>query len=103
VSGQPTWDRRAERGRGVGQKWQRSCRRLERGQGSIRLSGQDLLEDARGGQIAPPEKLEKLVTERALDKNKRTIVSRGSGVAAAGSYFALKAADFHNVAVYDGS
>jgi thiosulfate/3-mercaptopyruvate sulfurtransferase len=72
-------------------------------QGSVRLSGQDLLEDARGGQIAPPEKLEKLVTERALDKNKRTIVSCGSGVAAAGSYFALKAAGFHDVAVYDGS
>jgi thiosulfate/3-mercaptopyruvate sulfurtransferase len=72
-------------------------------QGAIRLSGQDLLEDARGGQIAPPEKLEKLVAERELDKNKRTIVSCGSGVAAAGSYFALKAAGFHDVAVYDGS
>jgi thiosulfate/3-mercaptopyruvate sulfurtransferase len=72
-------------------------------QGAIRLSGQDLLEDARGGQIAPPEKLDKLVTERALDKDERTIVSCGSGVAAAGSYFALKAAGFKNVAVYDGS
>jgi len=71
--------------------------------GAVRLSGQDLLEDARGGQIAPPETLERLVSERNLDKNKRTIVSCGSGVAAAGSYFALKAAGFRDVAVYDGS
>jgi thiosulfate/3-mercaptopyruvate sulfurtransferase len=47
--------------------------------------------------------LNRLVSERRLDRGKRTIVSCGSGVAAAGSYFALKAAGFVDVAVYDGS
>jgi len=71
--------------------------------GAVRLSGQELLEDARGGRVAERETLDRLVSERRLDRNKRTIVSGGSGVAAAGSYFALKAAGFHDVAVYDGS
>jgi thiosulfate/3-mercaptopyruvate sulfurtransferase len=70
---------------------------------AIRLSGSQLLEDANGGRIANPETLRRLVAERHLDRGKRTIVSCGSGVAAAGSYFALKAAGFADVAVYDGS
>jgi thiosulfate/3-mercaptopyruvate sulfurtransferase len=69
--------------------------------GARRLSGSQLLEDARGGRIAPPERLRELV--RGLDPHKRTIVSCGSGVAASGSYFALLEAGFTNVAVYDGS
>lgn len=69
--------------------------------GARRLSGSQLLEDARGGRIAPPERLRELV--RGLDPNKRTIVSCGSGVAASGSYLALLEAGFTNVAVYDGS
>jgi thiosulfate/3-mercaptopyruvate sulfurtransferase len=71
--------------------------------GAIRLSGSILLEDANGGRIADTETLAKVVAERHLDRGKRTIVSCGSGVSAAGSYFALKAAGFVDVAVYDGS
>ncbi|MFN2461007.1 MAG: sulfurtransferase [Candidatus Velthaea sp.] len=71
--------------------------------GSVRLSGSQLLEDTRGGRVAPPETLARLVDDRRLDRTRRTIVSCGSGVAAAGSYFALKAAGFEDVAVYDGS
>jgi thiosulfate/3-mercaptopyruvate sulfurtransferase len=70
---------------------------------AIRLSGSQLLEDANGGRIADAQTLNRLVSERRLDREKRTIVSCGSGVAAAGSYFALKAAGFVDVAVYDGS
>jgi len=70
---------------------------------AIRLSGSQLLEDANGGRIAAAPTLDRLVAERHLDRGKRTIVSCGSGVAAAGSYFALKAAGFVDVAVYDGS
>jgi thiosulfate/3-mercaptopyruvate sulfurtransferase len=69
--------------------------------GARRLSGSELLEDSNGGRIAPPERLAELVA--GLDPAKRTIVSCGSGVSASGSYFALKAAGFSNVAVYDGS
>jgi thiosulfate/3-mercaptopyruvate sulfurtransferase len=71
--------------------------------GAVRLSGSQLLDDANGGRIADPELLAKYVSERHLDRGKRTIVSCGSGVSAAGSYFALKAAGFADVAVYDGS
>jgi thiosulfate/3-mercaptopyruvate sulfurtransferase len=70
---------------------------------AIRLSGSQLLDDANGGRIADGETLKRLVAERHLDRGKRTIVSCGSGVAAAGSYFALKGAGFIDVAVYDGS
>jgi thiosulfate/3-mercaptopyruvate sulfurtransferase len=70
---------------------------------AIRLSGSQLLEDSNGGRIAAAPTLDRLVAERHLDRGKRTIVSCGSGVAAAGSYFALKAAGFVDVAVYDGS
>jgi thiosulfate/3-mercaptopyruvate sulfurtransferase len=70
---------------------------------AIRLSGSQLLEDANGGRIADQPTLRRLVAERQLDRAQRTIVSCGSGVAAAGSYFALKAAGFVDVAVYDGS
>ena len=69
--------------------------------GARRLSGSLLLEDSSGGRIAAPEKLEALVT--GLDRGKRTIVSCGSGVSASGSYFALRAAGFTDLAVYDGS
>jgi thiosulfate/3-mercaptopyruvate sulfurtransferase len=69
--------------------------------GARRVSGSQLLEDARGGRIAPPERLRDLV--KGLDPHKRTIVSCGSGVAASGSYLALLEAGFTNVAVYDGS
>lgn len=69
--------------------------------GARRLSGSLLLEDANGGRIAPPDTLDALVA--GLDRSKRTIVSCGSGVSASGSYLALKAAGFTDVAVYDGS
>ncbi len=71
--------------------------------GAIRLSGNALLEDANGGRIAPPETLAALVAERDLDREKRTIVTCGSGVAASGAYLALREAGFTNVAVYDGA
>ena len=68
-----------------------------------RLSGNLLLEDARGGRVAPAEKLTALVDSLALDRHKRTIVSCGSGVSASGAYLALLEAGFSDVAVYDGS
>lgn len=71
--------------------------------GSVRISGSRLLEDARGGRIAAPETLDALVRAAGLDRTKRTIVSCGSGVSASGSYLALEAAGFTDVAVYDGS
>jgi thiosulfate/3-mercaptopyruvate sulfurtransferase len=71
--------------------------------GAIRLSGSLLLEDANGGRVAPAQTLSRLVAERRLDPQARTIVSCGSGVSAAGSYFALRTAGFTDVAVYDGS
>jgi len=69
--------------------------------GAKRLSGSQLLEDASGGRIAPREKLDALVA--GLDRGKRTIVSCGSGVSASGSFYALRAAGFTDLAVYDGS
>jgi len=69
--------------------------------GARRLSASALLEDARGGRLAPAEKLQELT--RGLDRKRRTIVSCGSGVGAAGSYLALLEAGFTDVAVYDGS
>jgi thiosulfate/3-mercaptopyruvate sulfurtransferase len=71
--------------------------------GAVRLSANDLLEDTRGGRVAPREKLDELVAARGLDPAKRTIVSCGSGVSASGSYLALLEAGFSDVAVYDGS
>jgi thiosulfate/3-mercaptopyruvate sulfurtransferase len=71
--------------------------------GARRLPGNELLDDARGGRIAPKEKLDGLVDALALDRTKRTIVTCGSGVAASGSYLALLEAGFTDVAVYDGS
>jgi thiosulfate/3-mercaptopyruvate sulfurtransferase len=61
------------------------------------------LEDARGGRVAGGDRLDALVKQAHLDRGKRTIVSCGSGVSAAGSYYALKAAGFADVAVYVGS
>ncbi|MBV8073818.1 MAG: sulfurtransferase [Candidatus Eremiobacteraeota bacterium] len=69
--------------------------------GARRLSASQLLEDARGGRIASKARLAELV--RGLDPRKRTIVSCGSGVGAAGSYLALVEAGFSDVGVYDGS
>jgi thiosulfate/3-mercaptopyruvate sulfurtransferase len=71
--------------------------------GATRLSGSQLLEDARGGRIAEPERLHALVAGANLDPGARTIVSCGSGVSASGSWIALRAAGFHDIAVYDGS
>jgi thiosulfate/3-mercaptopyruvate sulfurtransferase len=71
--------------------------------GAKRLSGSRLLEDARGGRVAPKETLDELTREAGLDPAKRTIVSCGSGVSASGSYLALLEAGFTDVAVYDGS
>jgi thiosulfate/3-mercaptopyruvate sulfurtransferase len=71
--------------------------------GARRLSASELLEDSHGGRIAPRERLDALVGELGLDRHKRTIVSCGSGVSAAGAYLALREAGFEDVAVYDGS
>jgi len=71
--------------------------------GARRLSGNDLLDDARGGRVAPRERLDALTLELGLDKTKRTIVSCGSGVSASGAFLALREAGFTDVAVYDGS
>ncbi len=71
--------------------------------GAKRLSGSQLLEDARGGRVAEPDRLHGLIAGAQLDPNARTIVSCGSGVSASGSWIALRAAGFRDVAVYDGS
>ena len=71
--------------------------------GAVRLSGNALLEDARGGRIADESTLQRLVTEAGLDRHARTVVSCGSGVSASGAWLALRAAGFDDVAVYDGS
>ncbi|MBD5634582.1 MAG: sulfurtransferase [Candidatus Eremiobacteraeota bacterium] len=70
---------------------------------AVRLSGNRLLEDDRGGLPAPRATLNALVDEAGLDRAKRTIVTCGSGVSASGSYLALIEAGFTNLAVYDGS
>jgi thiosulfate/3-mercaptopyruvate sulfurtransferase len=71
--------------------------------GAVRISGNALLEDARGGRVAPREKLDALVESAGLDRAKHTIVTCGSGVSASGSYLALLEAGFTDLAVYDGS
>jgi thiosulfate/3-mercaptopyruvate sulfurtransferase len=71
--------------------------------GAVRLSGNLLLEDARGGRIAERATLDRLVASAGLDRRKRTVVSCGSGVSASGAWLALRAAGFDDVAVYDGS
>lgn len=71
--------------------------------GAIRISGNELLEDARGGRIADAATLNRLTHAAALDKHARTVVSCGSGVSASGAWLALRAAGFDDVAVYDGS
>jgi thiosulfate/3-mercaptopyruvate sulfurtransferase len=71
--------------------------------GAIRLSGNLLLEDARGGRVADAPALERLVADAGLDRRERTVVSCGSGVSASGAWLALRAAGFTDVAVYDGS
>jgi thiosulfate/3-mercaptopyruvate sulfurtransferase len=71
--------------------------------GAVRLSGNLLLEDARGGRITDEATLRKLVRDAGLDRHKRTVVSCGSGVSASGAWLALREAGFDDVAVYDGS
>jgi thiosulfate/3-mercaptopyruvate sulfurtransferase len=71
--------------------------------GSVRLSGNLLLEDARGGRVADRATLDRLVASARLDPHKRTVVTCGSGVSASGAWLALRAAGFDDVAVYDGS
>jgi thiosulfate/3-mercaptopyruvate sulfurtransferase len=71
--------------------------------GARRISGNLLLDDARGGRVAPRAKLAELTGALDLDPHKRTIVSCGSGVSASGAYLALLEAGFTDVAVYDGS
>jgi thiosulfate/3-mercaptopyruvate sulfurtransferase len=71
--------------------------------GAVRISGDALLEDERGGRVAPRETLDALVDGAGLDRGKHTIVTCGSGVAASGSYLALLEAGFTDLAVYDGS
>ena len=71
--------------------------------GAVRISGNQLLEDDRGGRIADPSKLERIVRDAGLDRHARTVVSCGSGVSASGAWLALKEAGFDDVAVYDGS
>jgi thiosulfate/3-mercaptopyruvate sulfurtransferase len=68
-----------------------------------RLSASLLLEDARGGLVAEAARLDELIERLGLERNKRTIVSCGSGVSASGAYLALLEAGFGDVAVYDGS
>jgi len=70
---------------------------------AVRISGNLLLEDARGGRVADPATLDRLVQDAGLDKHARTVVSCGSGVSASGAWLALRAAGFDDVAVYDGS
>jgi thiosulfate/3-mercaptopyruvate sulfurtransferase len=72
-------------------------------QGAVRLSGNLLLEDARGGRVADADTLERLVRGAGLDPHARTVVSCGSGVSASGAWLALREAGFDDVAVYDGS
>jgi thiosulfate/3-mercaptopyruvate sulfurtransferase len=71
--------------------------------GAVRISGNQLLEDARGGRIADPATLDRLVRDAGLDPHVRTVVTCGSGVSASGAWLALREAGFDDVAVYDGS
>lgn len=71
--------------------------------GAVRLSGNALLEDARGGRITDAATLERLIRDAGLDPHARTVVSCGSGVSASGAWLALREAGFDDVAVYDGS
>jgi thiosulfate/3-mercaptopyruvate sulfurtransferase len=70
---------------------------------AVRLSGNLLLEDARGGRVADAATLQRLVRDTGLDTHARTVVSCGSGVSASGAWLALRDAGFDDVAVYDGS
>jgi thiosulfate/3-mercaptopyruvate sulfurtransferase len=72
-------------------------------QGAVRLSGNLLLEDERGGRPASEATLQRLVRDAGLDPHKRTVVSCGSGVSASGAWLALRRAGFDDIAVYDGS
>jgi thiosulfate/3-mercaptopyruvate sulfurtransferase len=71
--------------------------------GAVRISGNLLLEDARGGRVADAATLDRLVGDAGLDRHARTVVSCGSGVSASGAWLALREAGFEDVAVYDGS
>ena len=71
--------------------------------GATRISGNQLLEDARGGRVADRAALDRLVRGAGLDPHARTVVTCGSGVSASGAWLALREAGFDDVAVYDGS
>jgi thiosulfate/3-mercaptopyruvate sulfurtransferase len=68
--------------------------------GARRLSFSQLFDETRG-QMASPERLRDLTAN--LNPHKRTITYCGNGVHSAAAYFALRAADFTDIAVYDGS
>jgi thiosulfate/3-mercaptopyruvate sulfurtransferase len=69
--------------------------------GARRLSASKLLDETQACRPAPLERLRELTAD--LDRQKRTITYCGNGVYAAAAYFALRAAGFNDVAVYDGS
>ncbi|MGH7662379.1 MAG: sulfurtransferase [Vulcanimicrobiaceae bacterium] len=68
--------------------------------GARRLSYSQLFHDIEG-TMAPLERVRALTAD--LDPQKRTITYSSNGVHAAAAYFALRAAGFTDVAVYDGS
>lgn len=70
---------------------------------AVRLSGNVLLEDERGGRFAPADTLRRAIDAAGLYRKERTVTTCGSGVSASGSYIALLEAGFDDVAVYDGS
>ncbi|HXP94670.1 MAG TPA: sulfurtransferase [Candidatus Binatia bacterium] len=71
--------------------------------GAKRLSASALLIDEQGGRFADPQAIDRMVDELGLRRDKRTIVSCGSGVGASGAYLALTEHGFADVGVYDGS
>jgi len=68
--------------------------------GARRLSYSDLFDETRG-IMRPAQRLRELTAD--LDPHKRTITYCANGVHSSAAYFALRAAGFSDVAVYDGS
>lgn len=66
-----------------------------------RLSCSLLFDEMEGGRLRTSDRLASVTA--GLDARKRTITFCSNGVSAAGAYVALRAADFCDVAVYDGS
>ncbi|MBV8196794.1 MAG: sulfurtransferase [Candidatus Eremiobacteraeota bacterium] len=69
--------------------------------GARRLSFSQLFDETQYCRMVPLERLRQLTAN--LDPQKRTITYCGNGVHSAAAYFALRAAGFTDVAVYDGS